>query len=244
MTQNGMYDVFSQLKEDYDRFTREGYDLFGIFLFGSQNYGLNHNRSDIDAYAVYFSTTKENAEQTTYFRAQENGNIHPISVNTFLLGLKLQEKKALEIIFTPFYYVAPQYQELYQKVKDKRNEIARARPNENLKRLLAYSQRELENARKYRTDSMKRVANVKRVLYLAEKYIEGQIYERCLTPTRAECEELLFIKTKFNWSVDKQISVMEQAVSRLEYLICQWEAPPDDLSSLEEVQGYFNERII
>jgi hypothetical protein len=63
-----VYDVFSQLKEDYDRLTREGYDLFGVFLFGSQNYGLNHNGSDIDAYAIYFSTSKANAEQTTYFR--------------------------------------------------------------------------------------------------------------------------------------------------------------------------------
>lgn len=239
-----MWDVFSQLKEDHDRLVREGYDLFGVFLFGSQNYGLNHKGSDIDAYAIYFSAPSEKAEQITYFRVQGNGNIYPISVNTFLLGLKLQEKKTLEIIFTPFYYVAPQYQKLYQKVKGKRNEIAKARPHENLKRLLAYSQNELENARKYRTDSMKRVANVKRVLYLAEKYVEGQTYEQCLTPTRAESEELLFIKTKFNWSVDKQISVMEQTVSHLEYLIHHWEAPPDDLSSLEEVQGYFNERIV
>jgi hypothetical protein len=67
----------------------------------------------------------------------------------------------------------------------------------------------LENARKYRVDSMKRVANVKRVLYLAEKYIDGLTYEQCLIPTVPECEELLLIKTKHHWSVDKQISVME-----------------------------------
>ena len=243
MIQNGVYDIFSQLKEDYERLVLEGYDLFGIFLFGSQNYGLNHSGSDIDVYAVYFSAPKENAEQITYFRKKENGNIHPISIRSFLLGLKLQEKKALEIIFTPFYYVAPQYQKLYQKVKDKRNEIARARPYENLKRLLAYSQNELEKAKKHRTDSMKRVANGKRVLYLAEKYIEGLTYEQCLAPTRAECEELLFIKTRYHWSIDKQISVMDQAVSYLDYLIHHWEAPPDNLSPLEEVQGYFNERI-
>lgn len=245
MTQNGVYDyIFVQLTEDYNRLTNNGYELFGMFLFGSQNYGLEHEKSDIDVYAVYFSSKNQRAEQTTYFRKQANGNIHPISISSLILGLKIQEKKCLELLFTKYYYINPKYQHIYDNLITLREEIARAKPMTNLLRLLAYAENELNNEKRYVTGVMKRVANVKRVQYLAEKYVIGKTYAECLKPNEEERLELLMLKTVYSWTAEEQLKAIEESVSTLRKLVQNWEAPPDNLDVLDKVQGYFNERII
>lgn len=44
--------IMHQLEQDYQRLEREGYVVFGVFVYGSQNYGLETENSDIDVKAL------------------------------------------------------------------------------------------------------------------------------------------------------------------------------------------------
>jgi predicted nucleotidyltransferase len=44
--------IFNRLKSDYDKLINEGYEVVGVFLQGSQNYGLQYEESDIDTKAI------------------------------------------------------------------------------------------------------------------------------------------------------------------------------------------------
>lgn len=55
-------------------FSEEDYIWFGTFLFGSQNYGLDSEESDIDTVSLYIPTIKTLSRETDYtkFLAMEN----------------------------------------------------------------------------------------------------------------------------------------------------------------------------
>lgn len=79
---------------------------------------------------------------------------------------------------------------------------------------------------------------------MAEKYVRSESYEECLQVSPLEKEELINIKTLWNWPVEEQIKAIEESVSVIRGLVQSWEAPTDNLDILNRVQGYFNERII
>lgn len=74
-------EILTILKQDYNLLTAKGYDVFGVFLFGSQNYGLDRETSDIDVKVIYTKAPDEPYE--VFFRHKPSGQITPLSIDSF-----------------------------------------------------------------------------------------------------------------------------------------------------------------
>lgn len=101
----------------------------GLFLQGSQNYNLDYEGSDIDTKAIMlpsFSDFVLNAKPLSTTHIMEN-NEHVDFKDIRLMSdcIKKQNVNFVEILFTPYSIINPEYADLFQPVLDAREEIAR-----------------------------------------------------------------------------------------------------------------------
>lgn len=106
-------------------------EIFGICLFGSQNYGLGDEMSDIDVYCLVLP----NLEFSELMQQQEvllenDERIEYIDIREFLLSLVAGNLKSLELLTTPFYIIKDQYKDVWEKLRSRANDIAYAHPEE------------------------------------------------------------------------------------------------------------------
>lgn len=81
-----------------------GANLIGIFLYGSQNYNLDTQDSDIDVIVlVHENQCSHQTIQTL------KGDIKIYTLKYFLYRLKKVDLECLEILFTTHYYINPLY---------------------------------------------------------------------------------------------------------------------------------------
>ena len=119
--------MINQIQEGLNRhlieFTNNcDYEWLGIFLFGSQNYGLGDESSDIDTYIIYFPPSRDTPMLTKYFDNGEQSNA--ISIYDFYYNLKQMNFITLEMLFTPYFILNPKYEEWWHILLSYRDKIA------------------------------------------------------------------------------------------------------------------------
>lgn len=57
-------EIQERLQSDYDLLAANGYEVVGVFLFGSQNYKLDHDNSDMDVRGVVIGKPEDIAMAT------------------------------------------------------------------------------------------------------------------------------------------------------------------------------------
>ena len=73
-----MRDIDKAIKEHLEAVLEEGYNesqILGIFLYGSQNYGINTSSSDVDTKCIVLPSLEEiclNKEPKSYTHVREN----------------------------------------------------------------------------------------------------------------------------------------------------------------------------
>ena len=82
-----------------------GANLIGIFLYGSQNYNLDTQDSDIDVIALVHENQYSHQTIQTL-----KGDIKIYTLKYFLYRLKKVDLECLEILFTPYCYINPLYE--------------------------------------------------------------------------------------------------------------------------------------
>lgn len=82
----------------------------GLFLQGSQNYNLDYEGSDIDTKAIMM---------------ENNEHVDFKDIRLMFDCIKKQNVNFVEILFTPYSIINPEYADLFQPVLDAREEIAR-----------------------------------------------------------------------------------------------------------------------
>ena len=113
--------VLDRLGQDYMTVTDMGYKVFGVFLQGSQNYDLDYDGSDIDTKCIILPkfediVLKNNPVSTTHINP-DNSHIDLKDIRLMWECFKKQNINFLEILFTDYYIVNSQYEELWNKMR-------------------------------------------------------------------------------------------------------------------------------
>lgn len=106
--------------------------IVGIFLQGSQNYGLDIETSDVDTKLIVVPTFEEIAMNkkpvsTTHVRANEE-HIDFKDIRLYMDTFKKQNLNFLEILFTDYKIVYPMYKKEWDRLIVAREKIARMNP--------------------------------------------------------------------------------------------------------------------
>ena len=101
----------------------------GIFLQGSQNYELDYERSDIDSELIvlpYFADIVLNRKPQSYTHIMENDeHVDVKDVRLMFDCFRKQNVNFVEILFTKYKIMNPEYEALFQPVIDVRERIGR-----------------------------------------------------------------------------------------------------------------------
>ena len=202
--------IMTRLAEHYEE-AKEHFDesrIVGIFIQGSQNYGLDYEGSDIDTKLIVVPTFEDIAfnkkpHSTTYVRAN-NEHIDFKDIRLYIETFRKQNLNFLEILFTPYKIVNPQYAEFWQKLVDAREAIAHYDIHRAIKSMKGIAMEKyhamehrypskIDIIDKYGYDS-KQLHHLMRVENYLMRYIAGESYESCLIPDEETANKLRRVK--------------------------------------------------
>ena len=190
--------IMQRLYEHYQR----GVDLYGesrivgLFLQGSQNYGLDYEGSDIDTKLIIVPTIDDiifnrKAVSTTHVLENEE-HLDAKDIRLYIQTFRKQNLNFLEILFTEFKIVNPQYAKWWNKLVEHREEIARYNEFQAIKSMKGIAMEKyhamehpypskLETLAKWGYDP-KQLHHLLRVAEYIGRYIRGEKYKDCLRP--------------------------------------------------------------
>lgn len=174
--------------------------IVGIFLQGSQNYGLDVNGSDIDTKLIITPTFDEivrasNPVSTTHIRENDE-HIDFKDVRLYIKTFLRQNPNFLEILFTPYLKLNKTYADLWQQLIDNREAIAHYDWYANIKALRGVAM-EKYHSMEYRYPSKadiidkygydpKQLHHLLRIQDFLTRFVIGESYEKCLIPSNAD----------------------------------------------------------
>jgi predicted nucleotidyltransferase len=170
--------------------------IVGIFLQGSQNYGLDLPTSDVDTKLIVLPTFKDIVHNnkpisTTHIRANEE-HIDFKDIRLYIETFRKQNLNFLEILFTDYYIINPLYKTEWDRLVAAREEIAHMNPWRAVKSMkgIAFEKyhameheypSKVEVLAKFGYDP-KQLHHLARIDNYETRYIAGDSYESCLKP--------------------------------------------------------------
>lgn len=165
-------EIMNTLQNYYDIAACD-YNVFGVFLYGSQNYGLSTQYSDVDAVAIVFPTYKNIVfkEKDVYKEITGgNGNFHYQEVRDFFNQLRKGNPNAIEILTTNYYIINPDYAYYWNSIRSNKNVIWQVNPSATFKALEGMYNSYMK---KFDSDNKpKNFIGACRVLMLADQFVD------------------------------------------------------------------------
>lgn len=171
--------------------------IVGIFLQGSQNYGLELPTSDVDTKLIVTPSFEEIAlnkkpVSTTHIRENEE-HIDFKDIRLYMETFKKQNLNFLEILFTSYKSVNSLYEDQWNRLVARREDIARMNPYRAVKSMKGIAMEKwhaMEHEYPSKVDVLakhgydpKQLHHLLRVEDYLERYIAGESYESCLRPS-------------------------------------------------------------
>lgn len=195
--------IQNRVQEHYD-YIKDKYEVVGVFLQGSQNYGLDvydeTYMSDVDTKAILLPSFEDivyNREPiSTTLILPNNEHIDLKDIRIMLDTFLKQNVNFIEILFTKFKVLNPKYSALIQPLFDYKGSIARYDVNKALNCQMGMSEQKYvalehpyptikDKIDKYGYDG-KQLHHIARMNDFIKKYIAGKPYEECLIPDNKE----------------------------------------------------------
>lgn len=202
--------IYRRLREHYTAATDyiEGREVFGIFVFGSQNYGLDDKNSDLDSKLLVIPTVKDIASLrpplSTTIEKTNGEHIDIRDVRLFIDNFKNQSHNSLEALFTPFFSLKEEYTLQWNCLLDRREDIARINPYKAVKAMQGMAHRnmklltsELEHDRdifKAKGYNPKMLHHILKSEYFLKHYTRGDAYIDCIVPEGNDKDFILLAK--------------------------------------------------
>jgi hypothetical protein len=190
--------LMEHLAEARQYFAEE--QIVGIFLQGSQNYGLDLPGSDVDTKLIVVPSFKDiclnrKPVSTTHVRANDE-HIDWKDIRLYMETFRKQNLNFLEILFTDYYWINPMYEEQWMRLVQKREEIARMNPWRAVKSMKGIAMEKyhaMEHEYPSKVDVLakwgydpKQLHHLLRVEEYLGRYIAGESYVSCLRPHDSE----------------------------------------------------------
>ena len=224
--------IMLTLREHYNKAVEMGYEVLGVFLYGSQNYELDTPMSDIDSKIIILPSIddivlRRKAVSTSVEVAGGLTDIKDIRVMFEMY--KKANINFLETLFTNYYILNPEYATNFVPMWNRREDIAKFNLSSMRKAVFGMA-KEKENAlfKEYpsQLEQIKRFGysgkQLHHILRLKEFskdfFLKGKSFSESLVPSHKE--ELIDIKT-YNPQLTTSTAraMAEMAISSLQILL-------------------------
>ena len=185
-----MRNITDELKKQYKDLS-EKYDVLGVFLYGSQNYGCDMQDSDIDTKAIIVPSLDDLIFRKPISKTvkMDVGECDVKDIREMFHMWKKQNVNFLEILFTDYFYVTPRYESHFKNISALKGRIIRYDEKHAVDCILGLFNRELK--RLFREDDpdvirygyrRKSYCNVLRLCDAMERYTMGESdYKRIIS---------------------------------------------------------------
>ena len=173
-------------------------NVLGVFLYGSQNYECDNEGADVDTKCILLPDLYRLAihpYQTTHLHIPREEGQDPevcecMTIQHMVHNWKKQNPNFLEIMFTHFYVINPEYEDLWWNYLDTyREHIARYDVRQGI---MSVAHQAINTIKQGPHDG-KKIGNGYRLMHLLCMYEAGEPYKECLVPT-PDCEMIRRLK--------------------------------------------------
>lgn len=186
--------ILQRLNEDYDMVQNMGYEVVGVFLQGSQNYGLDYEGSDIDSKVIVLPKFNDfilnHKPLSTTHVLESNEHVDLKDIRLMFDCFKKQNINFLEILFTKYKVMNPVYEDMFQPLLDNNELIARYNNYASVNCMVGMMLEKhkamehpypslIDKIEKYKFDC-KQLHHIIRLYEFLQRYIKGTPYKECL----------------------------------------------------------------
>lgn len=219
--------IMRRLSEHLDAVKEKHPEWVGIFLQGSQNYGLDYEGSDIDSKLIVLPSFEDfvlNSKPHSYTHIMENDeHVDVKDIRLMFDCFRKQNINFVEILFTPYRILNPKYAALFEPVLEARERIGRyndfAALNcmvgtalEKRKALCHPYPTTIDKIEKFGYDP-KQLHHILRLEEFMTRWLRGVPYESCLYSEKTDW--LRDIKVNGVDSKETAVMIADDAVNRM-----------------------------
>lgn len=206
MTSREKFDIVR--REVAARLYEKGLEFVYIACYGSDNYGLTYEKSDMDVKVIVVPSLHSivsNSKPVSETWDFEWGQADIKDVRLMCENWMKRNTNFIEILFTDYFYINPNYLAATLIILSHREEIARIDEGRHMRASLGMQDQKyhalkhlfpskVEVIEKYGFDP-KQLSHIVRLYDLMTKYVEGKSYKECITPTGEIANYIKAIKT-------------------------------------------------
>lgn len=208
-------EVQRQVEKHYEKLVELDYNVVGVFLYGSQNYELDYEKSDVDTKAIVLPTLKDivlnRQPVSTTIDMGDNCLCDVKDIRKMFECFKKQNINFIELLFTQYYKLNPIYEDLYKPMLDNAESIAKYNNYASVNCMSGMALEKL-NALTHPYPSIKekierqgfdekQLHHILRLKDFIKRYCSGEAYKQILIPTNKE--ELLRVKSDCHYSLEE-----------------------------------------
>ena len=185
-----------------------GLTIVGIFLYGSQNYNLNYEGSDIDLKAIVIPSINDivfNNKPISTTIDIPDGLCDIKDIRLMVQSWRKQNVNFMELLFTEYSYVNPLFYEFFRPLLAARETIVRYNEKravdclrgfvyEKYYRLFKDTPSQHDEVTKYGY-AAKQLVHMERLASLLEHYMKREPYMECLMVSPEERQKWIDLKT-------------------------------------------------
>lgn len=194
------FQIAATLRQDYEYVESLGYKVLGIFLCGSQNYGLDCEVSDIDTKCIVLPSFNKlwRNQNTSRVITRPHGQITVKDIRLITECLCKQNLNFLEILFTKYKVINPKYTDLFQPVLNMAEEITTINTFKAISCAAGMAKEkhsDFLSVNLAAEKACKSLYHIARLEEYLEKYTQHKPFEECLISNKRE--EIVGYKTRY-----------------------------------------------
>jgi predicted nucleotidyltransferase len=183
-----------RIKEHYIIAEKQGHELLGVFLQGSQNYGLEYEDSDVDSKAIILPSFEDiclnrKPVSETYV-CNNDEHIDLKDIRLMFDCFRKQNINFVEILFTDHFVINQKYKKIWRKLRGAREQLVRYDIKKAIDCIVGMSMQKLkalkhpypatlQKIEKFGYDP-KQLHHIIRLNFFIKDYLRGLNYRDCL----------------------------------------------------------------